>query len=231
VTPIGGQWPELRKRIFFDFQSKQRAPENDGIVAPEFEAPEWVDRATANPLAVDVARRSREDAEAAAGKAEDKASRLVQVVLALLTIALALGSYQLGWSLDRSGLTWFSLIPVTVALASLTLSAFEALQIDRVGMYDTPDGSQLTEDAGDSRTELLKAEVRGTQLAKWTSNHKHSDLMQARAWFTRGLAALLMAGLVAGVTRASSHSGQTANSTTTTTASHPSIHGGPSRSP
>lgn len=34
-------------------------------------------------------------------------------------------------------------------------------------------------------------------LLDGSANHKHTDLMQARAWFTRGLAALLLAGLLA----------------------------------
>jgi len=60
---------------------------------------------------------------------------------------------------------------------------------------------------------------RGRRLARWSANHKHTDLMQARAWFTRGLAALLLAGLAAGICRAtasaSAHSGQTSHVSTT----------------
>ena len=43
---------------------------------------------------------------------------------------------------------------------------------------------------------VLAAEEKGRQWAQWTSIHKHTDLMQARAWFTRGLAVLILAAVV-----------------------------------
>ena len=43
------------------------------------------------------------------------------------------------------------------------------------------------------RAPLWYGARRRGQLAKWTSDKKHSDLMQARAWFSRGLAALIAA--------------------------------------
>lgn len=200
-----GSWPRAFKRVCFDFLTHKRAPSNDGIVAPNPEQPAWVARVAALPGSVEVARRARENAESAAKTAEDKASRLVQVSLALLTITLALGSYQLEFALSRNSAWLISLIPIAIALICLALSAFEALQIDRVGMYSIPDGSELaTAQTGDVLSIELAAEVRGMELADWTSRYKHSDLMQARAWFTRGLAALVIAGILAGVTRANS---------------------------
>jgi hypothetical protein len=50
---------------------------------------------------------------------------------------------------------------------------------------------------------LLEREEEARRLASWTSVNKHTDLMRARAWFLRGLAALIVAGLVAGIGRAS----------------------------
>jgi hypothetical protein len=201
----GGTWPRALKRFTYDFMTHQRAPANDGIVAPTLQTPEWVAHVATLPGALEVARRAREYAEDGAKVAEGKSSRLVQVCLALLTITLALGSYQLLFALQRSYIWLPTLIPVGLALIFLALSAFEALQVDRVGMYSYPNGSELEHCTAEKASEcLLAAEVRGRELAIWSSRNKHSDLMQARAWFTRGLAALLIAGLVAGIGRAGS---------------------------
>ena len=55
---------------------------------------------------------------------------------------------------------------------------------------------------GDDDAAVLASEYQGLQLARWTSNHKHTDLMTARAWFSRGLAALLVAAVLASGARA-----------------------------
>jgi hypothetical protein len=198
-----GAWPRALRRALYDFLPENDAPPRDGIVGPTEEVPAWIGRVAALPGSVEVVRRAREDAEGRAKTAEDKAARLVQTVLALLAITLALGSYQLEFALTHSRYWSFGLIPVAYAIYSLALSAFEALQVDRVGIYSMPDGSELDgADAAQVPALLLRAEENGRRLADWTANHKHTDLMQARAWMTRGLAALLIASLIAGISRA-----------------------------
>jgi hypothetical protein len=200
------RWPKTLQRFLYDFMPASKAPKDDGIVPPNPEIPDWVAHVSGIPESLDVARRARESAEESAKTAEDKASRLLQVNLALLTIALALGSYQLEFALNRSATWLVSLIPIGTALVCLALSAFESTQIDRVGIYSHPDGSELASVEKDGvRRALLESEVRGRMLAGWSSRKKLTDLMQARAWFTRGLAALLIAGLIAGVARAESN--------------------------
>ncbi len=208
-----GSWPEPRRRAFYDFLPENRAPAADGLKAPCFPAPVWADEVAPIAGALDVARAAREGAEDAAKSAEDKASRLVQVTLTFLTVSLALGSYQLTFSLERSWPWLFLLLPVALALAFLSFAAFEAMTIDRVGFYYQPSAQDLSGiGQRDPNAVLLAGEERGRRLARWSANHKHTDLMQARAWFIRGLAALLMAGLAAGICRAtasaSSHSGE-----------------------
>lgn len=204
VNESAGTWPEARKRAFFDFLTKERAPTNDGLIAPRSASPIWADEVARVPGAVEVAKAAREAAEDAAKVAEDKASRLVQVTLALLTVALALGSYQLTFALERSWPWLFLLIPIATALACLAIAAFEGVLIDRVGFYSQPSGTDLSSvGQRDPNAVLLAQEEQGRRLARWSANHKHTDLMQARAWFTRGLAALLLAGLLAGICRAS----------------------------
>src|ERR1700722_805093 len=198
-----GKWPKALLRAFYDFMPPSQAPPRGGIIGPSVQMPTWIDHVATLPDSIEIARRAREDAEERAKTAEDKASRLVQVVLALLTITLALGSYQLAFALTHSPYWYLSLIPVLIAITSFALSAFEALQIDRVGMYSMPDGSELQgADSAQVAALVFKAEVHGRMLASWTADNKHTDLMQARAWMTRGLAALLIAAVLAGVVRA-----------------------------
>jgi hypothetical protein len=200
-----GTWPVPRRRVFYDFLTKARAPDNDGMIAPMIRPPVWADEVSAIPGALDIARSARETAEDAAKSAEDKAFRLVQVTLALLTVALALGSYQLTFALQRSWPWLLLLIPVAAALCCLAVAAFEGLLVDRVGFYSTPTGQDLA-GLGQRNPDavVLAQEERGRRLARWSAAYKHTDLMQARAWFTRGLAVLLLAGALAGACRAAS---------------------------
>jgi hypothetical protein len=198
-----GSWPKVSRRIFDDFRRVSKAPGQDGIVAPAEQVPMWLDQVSALPEALELAQRARKGAEANAATAEEKASRLVQIALALLTITLAVGSYQLTYALKHPPWWFVSLVPVAIALCCLSLTAFEALQIDRVGIYGGPEPENLKDiAAADVPKVILRSEVHGQQLARWTADHKHTDLMQARAWMTRGLAALLIAGLLAGIARA-----------------------------
>jgi hypothetical protein len=232
IKETNGTWPKPRRRAFADFLTADTAPQDDGVVRPRYPPPVWADEVAGIPGAVGVAKSAREAAEGAAQGAEEKASRLVQITLALLTVSLALGSYQLAFSLQRSWQWAFLLLPIVIALGCLAISAFEALLVDRVGFYSQPSGRDL---AGigqrDGNAILLEDEEHGRRLARWSANHKHTDLMQARAWFTRGLAALLLAGLAAATCRATastSHTGQT-SSTATTTSLAPSNTSGPAK--
>jgi hypothetical protein len=198
-----GQWPDAAKRLRYDFQTKKSAPANDGIEAPVFARPVWIDEVARFKGALALARDARIGAEAGAAAAEGKAGRLVQVGLALLTITLALGAYQASFAFSRSWMWDFSLIPVIAALSMIALATFEAQQVDRVGMYRNPNPEDLAARAnGDDDAAVLASEYQGLQLARWTSNHKHTDLMTARAWFSRGLAALLVAAVLASGARA-----------------------------
>lgn len=213
-----GRWPKALRRFGYDFMTKARAPANDGVIAPVFATPSWVEDVAGRPEAVDTARRAREAAETRAKTAEEKANRLVQIVLALLTIAVALGAYQLKFALDHSWPWLASLVPVGLGLTFLALSAFEATEIDRVGFYRQPNAGDLVRlGSRNPAVVLLAGEEEGRRLAAWTARNKLSDLMQAKAWFSRGLAALLVAGAVAGASRASG--GAVAKPTTTTSSS------------
>lgn len=198
-----GQWPSLGARFFADMQPASRAPENDGVEAPQFEDPDWIWSVAQLPDALDVARRSHRDARDRAAMAEHKAARLVQLSLTLLTLSLALSAFHVDLLLGKAWPWFFTLVPTLLGVAFLAISALEAHQVDRVGLYQIAEAEDLVgAENHDVPGILLAVEERGRRLAAWTANKKHSDVMQARAWFTRGLVGLVIAALVVVATRA-----------------------------
>lgn len=198
-----GTWPRAIKRFLWDFLPASTAPDNDGVAAPKLARPTWTAGVRTSATALEAARRAHDQAKASAAAAEAKAARLAQNALALVAVAVGLGAFQLNVALDRAWPWLLSLVPVGAAVIFLSLAAFEAIEIDRVGMYAHPNLRELAQEPlTDPVRVLMLEEERGRQLASWTSRNKHSDLMQARAWFSRGLAALLLAAVLAGVVRA-----------------------------
>ena len=192
-----GHWPPAWKRMLYDFLPKGLAPNYDGARAPRFSDPAWAREVAARPGAVDVVRRAADEASSGAVVAEGKASRLVQVSLSVLTIAFVVGGIQLPMAIEEHSLWWLMVLPVSCAVVCLTISAFQALQADRVGFYDCPSGESLAAlGVADPVARIVAEEEIGRQYAQWTSDHKHTDLMQARAWFTRGLTALILAAIL-----------------------------------
>ena len=196
-----GKWPHPLKLVLWDLYPASKAPDNDGAVTPQFAPPPWASAAARSPAALSVAVRANDEAKAGARTAEDKAARLVTTALTTLTVATALFGYELQFALARVAWWWYLLlVPVVGAIVFLAIAAFEATQIDRVGFYRHPTGHHLAA-PGPRRpiTTVIEQEDIGRRLASWTSKKKHTALMQARAWFTRGLVLLVAAAVVAAV--------------------------------
>lgn len=218
--PDPGEWPRPLKRVWYDLLPAQLAQPNDGAKPPGYTVPDWLDHVAALDGSLAVAEKARVAAEESARTAEDKAASLLQTCLALLTITVALGTYQLTFALDRDGAAYLTLVPIGFALISLALAAFEASQVPRVAFYRRPEPSDLAgTTAATQLAAVLRAEDEGLRLAKWASKAKFSDLMQARAWFSRGLLALLLAGILAAACRATTGATAEPSTTTTTTSS------------
>jgi hypothetical protein len=90
-------------------------------------------------------------------------------------------------------LAW--LIPTALSITFLVIAGIEALEINRVGMYWPAVTADLVGD-GIVRRRLIEAELRGSVIADWTATNKVTNLLQARAWFSRGLVFLLLAALI-----------------------------------
>jgi hypothetical protein len=193
-------WPSALRRFFNDCLPERLAPADDGISPPASVIPEWLAEVAPTEIAVEVVSAERQDAESDAKTAEDKAARLAQTVLAMLTIAIAVTAYELNFVVSRGWVWAAAVMPSAVAVTCLALAAFEAIQIDGAGAYRRPRLHDLAGIAdAESRKTLLAVHERGRALARWSANNKTSDLMQARAWLSRGVAALVIAGLTAAV--------------------------------
>ena len=193
-----GRWPHYLLRFWWDMLPARAAPANQGIESPDFVPPEWLsDDKEYDATALDHARRAHDQAIARAATAEEKAARLVNLSLTLLGLSLALAAFELGFvRQEGGGLCWLYMLPVGLAAVCLSIGGIEALEIDRVGLYYQPGGGEWCSNTKHVAV-LLRIEERGRFLASWTASKKYSELLQARAWFSRGLVAVIIAALVA----------------------------------
>jgi len=214
----GPLWPTVWRRVLWDLGRKSKAEPADGLKPPPADRPAWIDQVSILPGAVEVAQAANQEAKDAAKTAEDKSGRLVQLGLALLALAFAVGAYQLAFVLARTPAWIPTLLPVGAALLCLSVASFKGVEIDRVGFYGGARPAMLAGAPAAAVPALrLEAEERSRQLARWSADNKHTDLMQARAWLARGLVALILAAGVAATCRAASADSTTKPTTTTLT--------------
>ena len=159
----------------------RRRPRRTMVFSPSLLEPSWIDHVAPDQNALDTARRSHEQALSRAQAAEEKASRLVQVALALLTLATAVGAYQLGFVLDRSWPMALTLAPASLAVCCLGPAASRGSRSTELGSTDSPPSRTLSGSPGDPGAVLIVREEHGRAFAAWTSDKKHTALMQARA--------------------------------------------------
>ena len=193
-----GEWPTPLKRVLQDLRPASKALPNDGAVAPKFAPPAWASVAARSSAALPVVHRANDEAKAGARAAEEKSARLVRTALTTVALATALIGYQLQFALER-GAWWFLLVaPAIGAFVCLASAAFAGNEIDRVGFYRHATGQDLANPGPrDPIVTVIEQEHIGRRLAAWSSENKHTALMQARAWFSRGLVLLLAAGIAA----------------------------------
>src|SRR6266851_8197532 len=113
-----GKWPNPLQQFWWDLLPDKYAPSNSGVVPPEYVKPDWLDQPVADEeISFETTRKAREEAENRATVSESKASRLVQVALALLAIAITVGGYQLRDVREQKATAyWLLLLPVLLAI-------------------------------------------------------------------------------------------------------------------
>lgn len=199
AEPTGdeGRWPTSRQALLWDLVPEGVAPSSDGVVSPTWSVPDWV--ASVNDADVDdliaTERRRADGAQSAASTTEGKAARLLGTTVTLLTASVALTALQLRSAAHAHDelriLLVVASLPGALACLMLFLSALRSLDADtRVGVYGVVTASVRA--SGGKRAELERTTLAASR-SEWTSRHKASALMDARAWFSRALLAVLLA--------------------------------------
>jgi hypothetical protein len=187
-----GRWPHSLKQLWWDLVPGKYAPPNSGIEEPDYARPGWLDQLeqSTKAEAIEHAIRAHDQADTRVAAAEEKAARLLNLSLALLGLSFALAGWQVEFARDHGfGIPYLmSLIPVGFSVVFFSISGFSAFAIDGVGIYHQPGVSALSK--GTSR---LEVEDHGRETASWTARQKLTALLQARAWFSRGLFFLVLA--------------------------------------
>ncbi|MEU4555755.1 hypothetical protein [Micromonospora violae] len=137
--------------------------------------------------------------------AEQKASRLLTPTVTLLAASAGLAAYQLRSVGASSGpfLACLSAVPAILGILFFTASALRSLDADvRVGFYKFAELHQASSaDRASFLRQCIRYEVLGDYWTEWTARKKKGSLMQARAWFSRGVLCLVLALGAGGVTQ------------------------------
>lgn len=195
-----GMWPAPYKQYWWDLLPGQLpdkwVPPRSGIKEPDIDV-SWITALVAkNPAVLEATRRAHERERERAESAEAKASRLVTLCLSLLTIAIALGAYQL--SVVRSGDVHAAfLLPAALSIVALVAAGITSLEIDRVGIYANPGAKPHLKSDPDCAVLIEEEVARG--WASWTAGRKMNQLLNARAWLSRAMLCLLASAIVAAV--------------------------------
>ena len=133
---------------------------------------------------------------------EQRATRLTQTALTLMTLAfLAAGFVAVRLRvIDAPLAVWMPAVLVAVApIVLLGMSLLQSLGVDRVSLVDPPEpGPAAAFDGVDEqRRDLVRQEVRAAATANWTAGKKVNEFLQARAWLTRAVTALIVSGVLA----------------------------------
>lgn len=199
-----GRWPTSGQAFLWDLLPEDLAPGQDGVVAPTWTAPSWVEAVPEDQLPEAVAheRERHRSQQAAVTTVEGKASRLLTPTIALLAATVALTAFEIraaGQASTGSGrlLPLFGAASAAVAVVWLFVAVVRALDADtRMGVY----GGATTETLLKGPRAVLVAEVLAAERASWVRVQKANRLMQARVAVSRAVLALVLALLLAAVT-------------------------------
>ena len=205
--PADGRFPSITQSLLWDLLPDHYAPDADGLLAPAELDTRWIQKLPEADLdfRYEVAKAAREYRQNAVAEAEEKASRLLTPTVTLLAACAALSAYQLAKAHTAAHplLDSLAAVPAALALLFFTISALRSLDTDvRVGYYRF---AELTHASAEGREaflrESIRLEVLGAYWAKWSGAQKKGSLMQARAWFSRGVVFLVTALGIAAITR------------------------------
>jgi len=191
--------PGPLKQFWWDLLPKNSpdwlVPRQSGLKPPEANL-EWLTSEIAEKLeALEQTRRAHDLERERAQLLEAKATGMVTLCLTLLATALALGGYQVGILRGAHRPNWLLIVPAALSVACLVFAAITSLEVQRVGIYQWEGAEPFGRDP-DGRLGIVRAEETGRQLARWTAGIKVNGYLQARAWLSRAIVALIASAIV-----------------------------------
>lgn len=191
--------PGALKQFWWDLLPKNSpdwlVPRQSGLTVPKPRL-DWITQGIADdPHALEQTRRAHDLERGRADSLEQKSAALVTLCLSLLAIGLAIGGYQLGYVRHHHSGHWWLIVPAGVSVACLAMATISALEVQRVGIYQWEGAEPLGRQPG-GVLGLVLAEEKGRRLAEGTALIKANQFLQARAWLSRALIALILAALV-----------------------------------
>jgi hypothetical protein len=197
--------PSSRQAFLWDLLPENDAPSNDGVVAPIWGSPTWIESISDDQLDAALAseesihQQNRETASAL----EAKASRLLTPLIALLAGTVALSAFTLKVGLQADWpvaiAAWSSFSLAACSTGWLFTAIVRALDADtRMGIYGNPGTEKLIQD----KREFLEQISLAAAVASWTANQKATRIIHARAAASRAVLALALALLCSAGTMA-----------------------------
>ncbi len=199
--PAEGHWPPWYRRLARDLLPSALVPEKDGLTAPEYEPPAWLaDPGLNEDDALELAKEVFNSQEERGTRAEEKGAKIAKTSLALLAIAFTAAGFSAGRlaEMDASKWEWMvGLSPASLAVIFLGMAALQGTAIEhRVRLSWGPTLDEIAESSGEQqRRELVGLYDRGQFIAHWSGTKRLDEVLQASAWLTRGIVALIVAGI------------------------------------
>jgi hypothetical protein len=192
-----GFWPSPSRQAVWDLLPARWVPGQSGLKAPKYEQPDWLNDPTqALPEAANQAQRAHEREIDRVRNSEEKGARLAQNALLALALAFTVGGFELSAVRGAGGgVRYLLLVPIAAAISFLVLAALEAIETDRVGLYLFPTSKELIGEANAIRAQV-QVEERARWMADWTATKKLNQLLQARAWLSRGVLLLVISAIL-----------------------------------
>ncbi len=165
---------------------------------PPYVELEWLTQEMADqPEALVQTRRAHDQERDRASYTEGKASSMATLALTLLATALLIAGYQVNFlrNQHQSLLSW-ELAPAVLSIAFISMNVITCLEVQRVGIYLSVGAEPLGRPPAGALA-ILRQEELGRRYAAWTAKVKVNQLMQARAWLSRALVALILSAVIA----------------------------------
>ena len=196
-----GEWPVWWKKMWWDIWRRSKERPTDGLKTPVPKRPYWLtEPGSESELVLSAAKATRAYDEERLEQAVIRASRLLNTALILLAIGFVSAGFLLDRLLENDEGSWIRfllLFPSLLVVIFLTLSALQALGVDRVGLGMAPSPGPIAEEPETARVGVAAhEEVKSALITRWVADKKLIESNSARRSLSRGIVALIFSGIV-----------------------------------